>query len=210
MYGIKDTNMQVHLELTKEQSSLIEWAIYFEEEKELEVKVRWMETSQVFFGVPQSIFEGFADPDYSFGKFYNQVLKPNFKYKLKHNHMADEKQQPKRINKAGAHTRRIDFKINLAKLNKDWFYINKDGEPVLQGQLVMKPDGEIGEYGDLGFLSQGVPSEIYKKLKAEGKDIPKGIILGNAEELDWKSGGSNEVYTPTAEEAAAAMDKLPF
>ena len=124
--------------------------------------------------------------------------------------MADEKKGPKRINKAGAHTRRINFKINLAKLNKDWFYINKDGEPILQGTLVMKPDGEVGEYGDLGFLTQDVPTEIYKKLKAEDKEIPKGIILGNAEELDWKSGVDNEVYTPTAEQIEAAKEKLPF
>lgn len=202
--------MSYHIELTKDQSSLIEYINYFEETKELEVKVRWMDWPQTFIDVSLNVFLEFSETT-SFGRFYNTILKPNFKLKQKQTHMADEKTLPKKINRAGSHTRKIEIDIDLSKVRKDWIFVTDKGVPRLKLRLVMKPDGEVSEYGQLGFITQPLPTELWKKAKKEGVDPEKDPILGNAEELEWpKAGAAEESYMPSEEEAEAMKDKLPF
>jgi len=160
--------------------------------------------------VPMETFLEFSTSN-SFGSFYNS----NIKNKFKHLIMAKESSnQPTRINKAGNFKRYIKMSIDVTKLNKDWFYISRDEETdevkavYAKITLCMLPDGEIDKYGQLGFVVQDVPADVMKEAPANAK--PRGAILGNGEELEWKKQEEKVERVTTAEEADDILDDLPF
>lgn len=171
-------------------------------------------------------FEEFLDfqASDSIGKYYLNKIKTNYKSKTQkmatektknvpeaNNEQAKEKRKPNFKNKASDETRYINLRLNLSLVNREWLFKGKEGA-YLDVTLRMKPDGEIGTYGDLGFITQDVPSSVYKVDKKA-----RGAILGNGSEKDWEN--NHEESTPgtgtdfellSEEEKKALLEKLPF
>lgn len=206
--------MSIHLDFDISQSSLIEYAIYFEEEKDFEIKLRWMDWSLVYANVQDFIFNQFCEA-VSKGGYYNQIIKPHYKLKQKQTVMADEKNKPKKVHRKNDEQRVIEIDISVSKIKKEWLFITDSGDVRLKMKFIEKPQNEISEYGQIGFLKQHVPAHVYKDEKAKkDKDddfeMSKDVILGNAEELEWNKGGATESRPMTDSEAESAMDDLPF
>lgn len=168
----------------------------------------------MFEQVELNHFEEFSKQE-SIGKYFLHYIKPNFK-QTKDYIMSNEEKKLKTKNEASSKTRFIKLSINVRDLLKEWLHEGEKGT-YLNCTLHMKPDGEVDQFGNLGFLTQDVPSVIYKaaeeKQKGSGKDI-KGPILGNAAEIDWdamRSGGGLQPGTETGNLLPAdAQDDLPF
>lgn len=159
----------------------------------------------IYTDVPHSFFVELCESK-SFGKFYLSMIKPNFK-QLKTRQMS-EKKMPTGINVAKNEKRYLQMRLDVKKMNKDFFYVGKEGV-YCDVTLHMKPDGEVDKYGNLGFITQDVPYEMRKK----DKDL-KGEIIGNARENEW-SGSSTSESTPGETEnlevgASEIDDDLPF
>jgi hypothetical protein len=196
------------LELNELDSSFIKQIVYDAKTDGLSVVLK-NQSVYNYKNVPMETFLEFSTTN-SFGSFYNS----NIKNKFKHVIMAKENSnQPKRINKAGNFKRYIKMSIDVTKLNKDWFYFSRDEDGNIKAvyakiTLCMLPDGETDKYGQLGFIVQDVPADVMKEAPANAK--PRGEILGNGEELEWKREEEKVERVTTAEEADDILDDLPF
>lgn len=165
--------------------------------------------------VPLEIFIEFSSSN-SFGSFYNTNIKNKFKHLNLTNMANDNSNKPNKINKASKEKRYIKMKIDLMKLNKNWFYIAKDKETgdtkaiYADITLCMLPDGEVDKYGQLGFIVQEVPAEVIKKARETASPKPQGEILGNGEELEWKREEEKGELVTEPDELDALDDQLPF
>lgn len=86
------------------------------------------------------------------------------------------------------------------------YLTEKDGAVYLPLNINVKPERD--EYDRNGFISQSVPSEIYKEL---GKDKVMALglpILGNIKEIKANSDKANSVEIKG--EIDATEDDLPF
>lgn len=159
-----------------------------------------------FADVPMEVFVEFTHSK-SFGSFYHSNIKNKYKMAKKSappvvDEPAQEKRKPKKINRASDEYRYIEFDIDLDKINKQWLVVGeKSKHRFLKCKLRMEPDGEVDKYGNLGFISQTVPNDVYKKDKTV-----KGEILGNACELEWNTPEQEETHAISSD----LMDDLPF
>lgn len=155
----------------------------------------------IYEDIPHELFEEMCQAE-SQGKFYLKYIKPNFTHKLKTKNM----EQPKGINVASDKKRFLKMRIDVMKLNKDWFFVGKDGAVYADVTLLMLPDGEVDKYENLGMIVQDVPKDIYMKDKKA-----QGAILGNAKELEWAGGGAESAPGSGAGTMGNATDDdLPF
>lgn len=163
---------------------------------------------------PPDYFDAFVKAN-SVGKFYLDYIKPNLKIKT----MADESKKLPTKNRASSKTRQIDMDIDLNSLNKDWFWVGekineKTGKVrvIAKIRLLLKPDGEIDKYGNLGMVVQQVPSELYKKEKnLPDEQKSKGNILGNGSEIDWDAvNGGPAAENVSMGASSEVLDDLPF
>lgn len=163
---------------------------------------------------PPDYFDAFVNAP-SVGKHYNEYIKPYLKLKT----MADEKKKLPTKNKSSQKTRQIDLSIDVNMLNKEWFYtsdrINKKGKNAVYAKLrlLMRPDGEVDKYGNLGMIVEVVPTEIYKAEKNLPDDQKtQGAILGNGTEIDWDAinGGPGSAENVSMGVTEEIEDDLPF
>ena len=117
---------------------------------------------------------------------------------------------PNKINKSSSAKRFIKLDIDVTSIDKSWFYVTqgRDGSKpkvFLKATLMMLPDGETDRFGNLGMIIQDVPMEVHKVDKTK-----KGNILGNACELEWSSGSSEEAILVKPEAIDEIADDLPF
>lgn len=147
-------------------SSLIESAEYNDETKELTIvfkKYYLKEATYVNF--PVSYWEAFTTTK-SLGQFYLGLIKPKFSQKIKTQSMA------RRI---------LKCKIDVTKVNRDWFFVGEKGTYL---NFTLLYDPEKDERGNNGMIVQDVPTPIYNEHKhLPKKDQPRGEILGNAKEF---------------------------
>jgi hypothetical protein len=191
--------------LTNEDSSIIRKITYDIETHELEVEKTFGKS--VYINVPTKTFFEFSVAD-SIGSFYHSNIKNNFMGKTKVEKQQEtpvvEKRKPKKINKASNDYRWIDIDVDLDKLNPKFLVIGqKTGHRFLKMRLRMEPDGDVDKFGNLGFVAQVVPTDMYKKDKSL-----KGEILGNACELVWDDNDSEEETKSFSDEASDF--KMPF
>jgi hypothetical protein len=166
--------MIVSVNISKERSSLIKRLEYDFDSRHLHIEFHtWLDPVDYF--CPNELFEQLVDSD-SYGKFYLDQLKP-FLTKIKTNNMG---KKPDKI---------VDIRVNLSRLNKDWFnrFTSKDDAQEVSVDLTIllydepnKKEYNGKVYYDNGFVTQKVPKEVWEK----DKDI-KGAIVGNAK--DWSS-----------------------
>jgi len=71
--------------------------------------------------------------------------------------------------------------INLTKIAKDHLFKTDNGAIYLNLKLILK--GELGQYGDIGFIVQ---SPLKEKNKDENGDYVKLEILGNIKPMPEK------------------------
>lgn len=182
------------------KSSFIKEVYYDDEKLELTVVFTPKLDPVVHTGVPLHMFTPFGEVS-SVGKYYLEFIKP--KYTI----MADKL---KTMNQCSDKDRYIQLVIDVNKVNNKWFFVGEKGT-YLHMTLIMKPNGEIDKYGNLGMITQRVPSEIVKKEKDLPKDKKsRGEILGNASELvpkDYEGTPGVESGKLIKEEQ---MDDLPF
>lgn len=198
------------LDIPKERSSLVEHIEYDEYLKQLLIKVRWQSYPIYYDNVPKSVFEEFAIQP-SIGKYYTQFIKPNFK-QINRPIMSDEKKRPPTKNQASNETRFIKMSLDVRKILKEWIRSGQTGD-YLNITLHMKPDGQVDKYGNLGMITQDVPTEVYKEAEAtekgSGRKI-KGPILGNGAEFAWDQ--TSKEGAPGSNDGAigGVVDDLPF
>lgn len=180
--------MSYYVKLEPLDSQLIEEFEYDEDTQELRIKFKKYYVDQmVYTEVPLNYFMAFSEAT-SFGRFYLQMIKPNFS--LKKQNMADKV---------------IKIKIDVTKINKDWLY---QGEKGVYLNFTALYNEDQDSYGNNGMAVQDVPTEIYKKDKTV-----KGVILGNLKEFEKsKADGEN---TPGKESGKIGVkddiaDDLPF
>lgn len=182
--------MSYFIELDIMDSTLISSIEYFEEQEELEIKFKkYYVDKLVYREVPLSYFIEFSEAK-SFGKFYLQYIKPNFKLKHNPQNMADLV---------------IKCKINILKVIKDWFF---QGEKGVYFNFTILYNKEQDAYKNNGLIIQDVPTEIYKADKTK-----KGEILGNCRVWE-NSGAGSEEGQPGKESGKMGIDgisdDLPF
>lgn len=190
-------------------STLLKRVIYNYDSEEMVVffvNDKYYTDNITYIGVPSILFEEMElNRLNSYGKFYLQQIKPNFKTKKKQ--FMSENNMPKGVNNASDKQRIISLRINLSKVNKEWLFKGKEGDIYLDATMLMKPDGEVDKYENLGMVIQKVPTDVYKKDKTI-----KGEILGNARENQWLGSSSPEAVPGAPLEAAGSdvVDDLPF
>lgn len=187
-------------------SSLIKYLKYDGDILEVGFHSSYFVDYLTYDGVTHFFFEEMCKAE-SIGKFYLKYIKPNFNQILKTIKMAET---PKGINIASDKKRFLKMRIDVKKLNKDFFFIGKDGAVYADITLMMLPDGETDKYENLGMIVQDVPKAVYEKDKTI-----KGEILGNAKELLWEDrGGEGNVggggTIASQSNNPAAFDDLPF
>lgn len=199
---------KIVLDISIERSSLISKLDYWPDQLMLVVYFRHQKPKYRTYGevYPDHFYEMVKTK--SIGKFYLQFIKPNFK-QINYTDMA--KERPKTKNLASNERRYIKMKINVMNINKDWLFPGEKGA-YMDATLVMLPDGEVDKYGNLGFIVQDVPTEIYEKEKNLPKpQRTKGEILGNGAELDWGSSSPQPGETSgTPGLQSDILDDLPF
>lgn len=199
------------LDIPKARSSLIERIEFDEYNYLLSVLLRYKKVNEIYQDVTWADFDNLCSAE-SIGRYYLNYIKPNFK-QVKKETMAE---RPKTKNEASDDYRWIDLSINVAKIKKEWLVDGEKGT-YLNCKLRMMPNGKTDKFGNLGFIAQSVPTEIYKAAekaeKGSGKKI-EGVILGNGAELDWGKGAEGQpgVQTGTLRgtDGAADNDDLPF
>ena len=178
-------------------SSLIS-KIYWDERNILQIQLKQGQIL-AYEGVDEKVFIRFAASD-SYGSFYNKYIKQKFKK------MSDTN-KPKGINIAKKDKRFIKMRLNLTLIKKEWLFRGEKGL-YADVTLHMLPDGIVDAYGNLGMITQDVPSEIYKTDKNA-----KGAIIGNGQEVVWQS--ANSEGAPGSKAGTLAKDEdfeddLPF
>jgi len=204
-YSFRD-GLQI-IEIT--DSSLLKRIIYDYPSEELTVQFKKYYTEEItYVDVPSILFEEMVlNRKNSYGKFYLQQIKLNFKQKTKQMSTT----QPEGVNIASDKKRFIKVRLDVSKINKDWLFEGKNGV-YLDCTLQMLPDGETDKFGNLGMITQDVPKDVYTKEKDLAKaDKSQGAILGNGKEILW-SGGSAEgaVGAELGKASQDALDDLPF
>lgn len=158
-----------------------------------------------YVNVPFDIFEEFYSTK-SFGKYYLNNIKNKF------NKMS-EKNKPRGINKSSNKTRFINLSIDTKKINKDWLVVGEKGGVWLNLTLMMKPDGEVDRFENLGMIVQPLPSDKYKAAKKAGEEPEQGPIVGNGKELyfePYEEGEKKSFDELDPEAQNKIMDDLPF
>jgi len=195
--------------LTDKQSSLIKEIYYDETIEELTIVFKTYYVDYlVYSNVPQKMFDNFVQQS-SLGKFYLQVIKPN--YKIKTDTMATENKRPETLNPfTNSQKEFIKMSINVTEINKDWLFVGEKGAVYANITLAVNPDGKVDKYGNLGMVTQDVPKKVYeaeKNLPADKKS--KGAILGNGAVLKRAiHEGTPGVESGTM--GASDNDDLPF
>lgn len=158
-----------------------------------------------FANVPMEVFMEFSLSN-SYGSFYHSNIKNNYKMaktQKQEEAPVQQKRLPKKINKSSDEYRWIELDIDIDKIDRKFLVVGaKSGHRYLKCKLRMEPDGDVDKYGNLGFISQTVPTEVYKKDKTI-----KGEILGNACEIQWDAPQEEETRSATKDDLA---DDLPF
>lgn len=204
------------VDINEQRSSLIRKLEYNEDLKLLTVYFRKYYTDNLSYAdVSPNHFEEFSKQK-SIGKYYLHYINKNFK-QVKVNQMSEQQKMPTK-NEASNKMRFIDISINVKEIIKEWIHAGKKGD-YLNLTLCMKPDGEMDDFGNLGFVTQKVPTSVYKEAEAKEKGSGKlirGPILGNACEVDWsqsRGGGASEIQ-PGGDTgnliSSEAMNDLPF
>jgi hypothetical protein len=180
------------LDIDEKRSSLIRKIEYDEDNLLLTVYFKKYYTDKITYEcVYPNHFKEFAKQK-SIGKYFLNFIKPNFKQK--YSFMSEEKKRPPTKNKASDQKRFIKISLDVRKIHKEWIMAGEKGD-YLGITLHMLPDGQLDKFGNLGMVTQDVPTEVYKaaeaKLKGSGKEI-KGPILGNGAEFDWNNSGGGE------------------
>ena len=188
------------IELNDYDSTFIRQILYDARNEHLSVVLKG-DSVYNYAQVPLETFIEFSTCN-SFGSFYNSNIKQKFPTMA--NEKSNSSNQPTRINKAGNHKRYIRMSLDVKKINKDWLYVAESGAVYLKATLVMLPDGTIDQYGQLGFVAQEVPKEVYQNDKKA-----KGEILGNAEEIEWKK-DEEKVKLIDKVNDSEVLDDLPF
>ena len=185
----------IHIKLTKEESSLVKEINWDEDTLEMEVVFhKYIVESYTYYNVPKGLLVDFISAQ-SIGKYYLNNIKNNLNLK-------DMANKPAGINKSSDQKRFIKMRIDVKKLNKDFFFVGEKGV-YAELTLIMLPDGEVDKFENLGMIVQDVPYELAKKDKTL-----KGEILGNGKENHWMKPGEEETtlgYTPPP-----YADDLPF
>lgn len=185
------------------ESSLIKTIEYDADKRELTVWFRKYYTEYLTYtDVPFNYFEEFTCPTgSSHGRFYLEMVKPRFK--LKHTHMADKKSLG--VNKHSDKKRFIKMRLNVLEINKEWLFVGESGT-YCDITLALLPDGTVDKYGNLGMVTQDVPSEVYKADKET-----QGNILGNGFEFaPRKPEGSVTTKLELNNKKDDFADDLPF
>jgi len=196
------------VEINEHRSSIIRKLIYNEDQCLLTVYFRSYFTDHLTYsGVSRNHFDEFYRQK-SVGKYYLHYIKPNFLL-TKRESMSQEKKRMPTKNLASNQMRFIDMSLNVKDIVKAWIHAGEKGD-YLNITLCMKPDGELDEYGNLGFVTQKVPTSIYKADKTA-----KGPILGNACEIDWEAframnGVRDDIQPGQDTGKFAPEDDLPF
>lgn len=168
--------------LEPDNSSLISCIDYYDDTEELTIRFKKYYVDELtYVDVPLKVFMAFSETT-SFSKFYLRGIKPIFT--IKTTKMADKI---------------LKCKIDVKKLNKDWFFVGEKGTYL--NFTVLYNEGE-DSYGNNGMLVQDVPTVIYKKDKTV-----KGEILGNCKEFSKSDGGSEE-SKPGVESGKMGVDGL--
>jgi len=198
------------LDVDKSRSSIIRKISFDEDKSILTVKLTY--ATYYYAGVSFKDFEDLCNSK-SMGRHFNSFIKPNFT-QIKPSFMAEEKKKVPTKNKASDKKRFIDFSINVREIKREWIVPGEKGD-YLNCRFVMLEDGKVDVNGQLGYIFQAVPIELYKKAEAEqpgtGKSI-KGPLLGGAKEFDW-GGGNHEGDVSNTMNAALPekpLDDLPF
>lgn len=122
-----------------------------------------------------------------------------------------EKQRPKTINKSSDSQRTINISIDVKKLIKEWF-VSGEKSTYINLTLKMLPDGEVDNYGNLGYVTQIPP----KSVKEEQNKLPKEErtkwpIVGNGTEFEYAPKGESVADLQDAPPASGGdFDDLPF
>lgn len=193
------------------ESSLIKSVLYDAETKELTIYFKkYFVDELTYINVPVEIYIKFSEVA-SPGKFYLHLIKPNYKQK-NHNAMADEKKL-KTTNQCSDEKRFIKIRINTDKVNKKFIFIGENGK-YLDMTLQMLPNGELDRFGNLGMVTQDVPTSVYKeevKKKIPADKRTKGEILGNALEFEREGGAESTPGKDTGKMADDGdFEDLPF
>lgn len=206
--------MEYVLELELTDSSLIK-SVYWDDQT-LQLRIvfnpKYYIREQTFENVPYEWFMQFSLAN-SFGKYYLQMIKPNFTT-INSEKMSDteNKKKPKGINQSKKDGKRfIKFNINVRDIVKEWLHVGEKGT-YLNCTLFMMPDGTVDAHGNLGMIVQDVPTKHVNDKGPDGKKVI-GPILGNGAEYDWS--GTTERVQPGTESGKAytpvnSADDLPF
>lgn len=174
------------------ESSLIKSFNYDYDTHELTIYFKkYYVESLTYINVLPLIFEAFKNQsEYSYGRFYLQLIKN--KYKLKSQNMADKI---------------LKVKIDIKKIKKEWLWV---GEKGVYLNFTILYNEEDDKYGNNGMVVQDVPTEIYKK---HGKAV-RGEVLGNCRDFSKSSNGHDEESKPGIEVGKVGIegldDDLPF
>ena len=202
-------------------SSLIKTIEYNPDTRELRLEFRKYFVNELTYeNVPFNYFEEISNPiGKSYGQFYLQMIKQNFKHKTKNAMAKGEK--PVTVNyEQGTNKRFIKMSIDVsaASLNKDLLVPHESGKVFLHMTLQMLPEGKTDKYGNLGMITQDVPSSIYEKEKhLPVAQRTQGKILGNGAEFERRApagspgDSSGETLADMSEEERDKIaDDLPF
>jgi hypothetical protein len=94
----------------------------------------------------------------------------------------------------------IHIRLNVEKINKKWLFKGEKGT-YLDATVFF--NNEQDDYESNGMIVQSVPTDVYKKEKADGvakKDMTKGEILGNCKV--WGSGAGDRESVPGSESSS--------
>lgn len=187
------------LEPSEDQSSLISYIEY--DDKSLLLKIgfrKYYIDFLTYVNFPENYFNELCVTK-SLGRFYLQLIKPNFKIK-KENNMADKI---------------IKCKINVTDINKEWLF---QGEKGVYLNFTVLFNEEQDDYGNNGMIVQDVPTKIYKKEieeKVPVKERQRGVILGNSRVFANANNTSEESkpgveYGKMLDKESDVLDDIPF
>jgi len=202
------------------QSSLISKITYDLYSLELTIYFHKYYTDKLTYkDISPELFTRFSEAS-SVGKFYILIIKNNFKLKnmakavSKTQQAPPKKERPKTVNPFELSDKVfVKMSIDVTKLNKAWFFQSEKGGVYANITLAVNPKGETDQYGNLGMVTQDVPSSVYDTEKGLPKsERTKGNILGNGAVFE-KSVAS--FYTPGSETEKMGVDEeinddLPF
>lgn len=122
-----------------------------------------------------------------------------------------ENQKPKTINQSSDQQRTINLSIDVKKLIKEWF-VSGQKSTYINLTLKMMPDGEVDNYGNLGYITQVPPKSVKEEhAKLDKEQRPRWPIVGNGVEFERIPQGESLQDIQNAPAASADdFDDLPF